>query len=40
MVRDTASPEVRLLFAGIRKEGDTKDVYALLTKSMRRGGIG
>jgi hypothetical protein len=40
MVRDTAPPEVRLLFAGIRKEGDTKDVYALLTKSMRRGGIG
>lgn len=40
MVRDTAPPEVRLLFAGIRKEGDKKDVYALLTKSMRRGGIG
>ncbi len=39
VARDTAPPEVRFLFAGIRKEGDKKDVYALLTKIMRRGGL-
>ncbi len=36
---NTAQPEVRFLFAGIRKEGNKKNVYTLLMKIMRRGGL-
>ena len=39
VVRDADPPEVRFLYAGIRKEGDKKDVYALLTKVMKGGGL-
>lgn len=35
--RDADPPEARFLYAGIRKEGDKKDVYALLAKVMSRG---
>lgn len=39
VVKDANPPEVRFLYAGIRKEGDKKDVYALLEKIMKRGGL-
>lgn len=39
VARDLDPPEVRFLYAGIRKEGDKKDVYALLAKAMQRGGL-
>jgi len=39
VVKDAEPPEARFLYAGIRKEGDKKDVYALLAKIMKRGGL-
>ena len=37
VARDTNPPEVRFLYAGIRRGGDKKDVYDQLLKVMRRG---
>lgn len=39
IAKDVDPPEARFLYAGIRKEGDKKDVYELLTKIMRKGGL-
>lgn len=37
VVPDTDPTEVRFLYAGIRKEGDKKDIYARLERVLRRG---
>lgn len=39
VARDADPPEVRFLYAGIRKAGDKKDVYARLAKVIKRGEI-
>lgn len=38
--RETEPPQAHFLYAGIRKDGDKKDVYARLTKALRKGDLG
>lgn len=39
VAREADPPEARFLYAGIRKEGDKKDVYERLLKVIRRGDL-